>query len=39
MGKITAYKDAGDVVVAEGEAAGSYLAYDDAADAAEPPGH
>jgi hypothetical protein len=31
MGKITAYKDAGDVVVTEGEAAGSYLAYDDAA--------
>ena len=31
MAKITAYKDAGDVVVAEGEAAGSYLAYDDAA--------
>jgi hypothetical protein len=31
QGKITAYKDAGAVVVAEGEAAGSYLAYDDAA--------
>ena len=31
MGKITAYKNAGDVVVAEGEAAGSYLACDDAA--------
>ncbi len=31
MAKITAYKDAGDVVVAEGEAAGSYLAYEDAA--------
>ena len=30
QGKITAYKDAGDVVVVEGEAAGSYLAYDDA---------
>ena len=30
MGKITAYKDAGDVVVVEGEAAGSYLACDDA---------
>ena len=27
QGKITAYKDAGDVVVTEGEAAGSYLAY------------
>jgi hypothetical protein len=31
MARITSYKDAGDVVVAEGEAAGSYLAYDDAA--------
>ena len=30
MAKITAYKDAGDVVVVEGEAAGSYIAYDDA---------
>jgi hypothetical protein len=30
MGKITAYKDAGDVVVVEGEAAGSYIAYTDA---------
>jgi hypothetical protein len=30
QGKITAYKDAGDVVVTEGEAAGSYIAYDDA---------
>ena len=30
MGKITAFKDAGDVVVVEGEAAGSYLAYKDA---------
>ena len=29
MGKITAFKDAGDVVVVEGEAAGSYLAYTD----------
>jgi len=29
MGKITAWKDAGDVVVVEGEAAGSYLAYTD----------
>ncbi len=27
MGKITAFKDSGDVVVTEGEAAGSYLAY------------
>lgn len=30
MGVITAYKDAGDVVVSEGEASGSYGAYDDA---------
>ena len=30
QGKITACKDAGDVVVTEGEAAGSYIAYDDA---------
>jgi len=30
MARITAYKDAGDVVIAEGEAAGSYLAYTDA---------
>ena len=30
MGKITALKDAGNVVVVEGEAAGSYLAYNDA---------
>lgn len=30
MAKITAWKDAGDVVVVEGEAAGSYLAYTDA---------
>jgi len=30
MGVITAYKDAGDVVVSEGEAAGSYGVYDDA---------
>ena len=29
QGKITAYKDAGDVVVVEGEAAGSYIAYTD----------
>ncbi len=29
MGKITAFKDAGDVVVVEGEAAGSYLDYTD----------
>jgi hypothetical protein len=29
MGKITAFKDAGDIVVVEGEAAGSYLAYTD----------
>lgn len=29
MGKVTAYKDAGDVVVTEGEASGSYLAYTD----------
>jgi len=29
MGKITAFKDAGDVVIVEGEAAGSYLAYTD----------
>ena len=32
MGVITAFKDAGDVVVTEGEAAGSYLAYKDAKD-------
>jgi hypothetical protein len=30
MGVITAWKDAGDVMVVEGEAAGSYLAYTDA---------
>ena len=30
MGVLTAWKDAGDVVVAEGEAAGSYLPYTDA---------
>jgi hypothetical protein len=30
MGRIVAWKDAGEVVVAEGEAAGSYLAYADA---------
>jgi hypothetical protein len=30
MGKITAYKELGDVVVVEGEAAGSYIAYSDA---------
>ena len=30
MGRITAWKDTGDVVVVEGEAAGSYLAYTDA---------
>ena len=30
MAVITAYKDAGEVVVTEGEAAGSYGAYDDA---------
>jgi hypothetical protein len=29
MGKITAWKDAGNVVVTEGEASGSYLAYTD----------
>ncbi len=29
QGKITAYKDAGGVVVVEGEAAGSYIAYTD----------
>ena len=28
MGRITAYKDTGDVVLTDGEAAGSYLAYD-----------
>ena len=30
MARITAFKDAGDVVVVEGEAAGAYLAYNDA---------
>jgi hypothetical protein len=30
QGVITAYKDAGDVVLTEGEAAGSYIAYTDA---------
>lgn len=30
MAKITAWKDTGDIVVVEGEAAGSYLAYTDA---------
>ena len=30
MARVTAWKDAGDVVVVEGEAAGSYLAYSDA---------
>ncbi len=29
MAKVTAWKDAGDVVIVEGEAAGSYLAYAD----------
>ena len=31
MAKITAWKDAGEVMVVEGEAAGSYLAYRDRA--------
>jgi hypothetical protein len=37
MARIIAWKEAGDVVVAEGEAAGSYLAYSDAAKHQERP--